>query len=148
MRKERYVTKPIVDKGPKNTYWRIKLIKTYPFLDNFKSHGTVGTTSEYVITAYLKFDEPKSEWFITKLLRPDRYEIHYSKGIGYVVPIGYNVLNIRMIDKEEYIDGTYFKSSDWTENLMEPVKSLEEWSKLADMSVINHINSYSPLKCV
>lgn len=137
-KKVKYTPKPIVDKGEKNIYWKIRLTKQYPLLDNFHLNGTIGTTTEYIITSYLKFDEPRSEWFIRKLLRPQRYELHGHKFIkgGYVVPIDYGIVSISMCNKDEYKEGTYFKSSDWTEYLTSPVRTLEEWSKMSIMNIL------------
>ena len=143
IKKEKYIPKPIVDNGQKNIYWEIRLVKRYPLLDNFHTTGIIGTCTQYIITAYLKFDEPKSEWFIKKLLRTQRYELggfNINRN-GYVVPIDYSIVSIKMINKEQFKEGTYFKSKDWTEYLTSPVRSLEEWSKIGNMEVMTVLQS-------
>jgi hypothetical protein len=137
--KEKYQTKPI--NSPKNIYWKIRFTKRYPFLDNLHTTGIIGTTTEYIITKYLKFNEPQSKWFIKRLLETRRYQLHgFNINVGgYVVPVEYTMVSIEMIDKEIYKDNVYFISDDYTKELTSPIRTLKEWSVSSNMTVINKL---------
>ena len=133
-KKTKYITKPIVDKGPKYTYWKVRFTETWPLIDNYHTTGTVGTKFCYIITKYLKFDEPKSKWFITKLFRDRNF---YKVEMGYVLPVNVSVVSIDNISKEVYKDGVYFKTDDYTDYLLSPNLTQDRLTNMGKLDFID-----------